>query len=81
MYVSIEAEQRQIMKRSRPVHESSTMVIQCDIQKSRTIPSSGKNKKTLFAIIMVKKGIPNNVAMQLLDIQYDEIFQRYHERT
>lgn len=30
---------------------------------------------------MVKKGVPSNVVMRLLNIQYDEIFQRYYGRT
>ncbi|KAH0634795.1 hypothetical protein KY284_037581 [Solanum tuberosum] len=41
-YVRREAQQRQIMGSSRPVPESSAMVVQRDTQKSQNISSSGK---------------------------------------
>ncbi|KAH0638798.1 hypothetical protein KY285_035384 [Solanum tuberosum] len=63
-YVRREAQKRQIMGSSRPVLESSAMLVQRDTQI------------TLFAIIVVKKGIPNSAAMMLLDICNGEIFQK-----
>lgn len=66
-YVRGETQQRQIMGSSRPVPESSTTVVQCDRQRVDVFHHLEK-QITLFAIIVVKKGTPNSVALILLNI-------------